>query len=284
MTTPAAPTPTETSSQTLGHLLAQRQRTGDTTVTFTAGEDWGQGRTLFGGLLSALSVAAMRDVFGSQWPLRALQTSFVGPVAFGRFEVKVHLLRQGKHVRQVQAHVVQTDEHGHEVTAGVLLAVFGNERDTSLPLLTLHQPPVEKAPAELPALPFIPGLTPNFTQYLDFRLAEGSYPFMGADSWNTRTHIQIKDATGVDTELLSIMLADAGPTPALAQLKAPSPSSSVSWALELRPVPDADPSAFWRMDKDALAAGAGYVNERTTLWTPDGQLAALGYQVVAVYG
>jgi len=26
------------------------------------------------------------------------------------------------------------------------------------------------------------------------------------------------------------------------------------------------------------------VNERTTLWTPDGQLAALGYQVVAVYG
>jgi hypothetical protein len=38
------------------------------------------------------------------------------------------------------------------------------------------------------------------------------------------------------------------------------------------------------MDKDALAAGAGYVNERTTLWTPDGQLAALGYQVVAVYG
>ena len=38
-----------------------------------------------------------------------------------------------------------------------------------------------------------------------------------------------------------------------------------------------------RMDKDALASGEGYVNEKTTLWTHDGQLAALGYQVVAVY-
>ena len=29
---------------------------------------------------------------------------------------------------------------------------------------------------------------------------------------------------------------------------------------------------------------AGYANEQGHLWTPDGQLAALGYQVVAVYG
>lgn len=280
MTNPAAPTPT----QTLGALLALRERTAPTIVTFTVGEDWGQGRTLFGGLLSALAVAAMRDVCGSDWPLRALQTSFVGPVAFGSFEVKVHLLRQGKHVRQVQAHVVQLDAQGQETFAGVLLAVFGNERESTLPMLTLHQAPVDKAPADLPALPFLPGLTPNFTQHLDFRLAEGAYPYTGSDVWNTRTHVQLKDAQGVDTELLSIILADAGPTPALAQLKKPSPASSVSWSLELRPVPDADVSAFWRMDKDALAAGQGYVNERTTLWTPDGRLAALGYQVVAVYG
>jgi len=87
----------------------------------------------------------------------------------------------------------------------------------------------------------------------------------------------------VDTELLSVILADAGPTPALAQLKGFAPASSVSWALELRPVPDAPVDAVWRMDKDALATGEGYVNERTLLWTPDGRLAGLGYQVVAVY-
>ena len=36
--------------------------------------------------------------------------------------------------------------------------------------------------------------------------------------------------------------------------------------------------------EEAVATGEGYVNEKTTLWTPEGQMAALGYQVVAVYG
>ncbi len=71
---------------------------------------------------------------------------------------------------------------------------------------------------------------------------------------------------------------------ALAQLKGFAPASSVSWALELRPVERPQDDAFWRMDKDALATGEGYVNEKTTLWTPEGEMAALGYQVVAVYG
>lgn len=273
-----------TTPQALGALLALRERTDKTTVSFTVGEDWGQGRTLFGGLLSALSVAAMRDVCGSDWPLRALQTSFVGPVAFGRFDVDVHLLRQGKHVRQVQAHVTQTDAQGSKAIAGVLLAVFGNERSTSLPTQSLNQAVAEKDADDSLQLPFLPGLTPNFTQHLSFKLSEGAFPFMGADVWNTKTHVQLKNSSDVDAELLTIILADAGPTPALSRLTQPSPASSVSWALELRPVPDADTAAFWRMDKDTLAAAEGYVNERTTLWTPDGRLAALGYQVVAVYG
>lgn len=83
---------------------------------------------------------------------------------------------------------------------------------------------------------------------------------------------------------MSVLLSDAGPTPALARLNRPAPASSVSWALELRPITDdVAHDGIWRMDKDALAVGEGYVNERTSLWTPSGQLAALGYQVVAVY-
>lgn len=266
----------------LGQLLARRQRE-DARVRFTVGEDWQQGRTLFGGLLSALAVQAMRDVCGANWPLRALQTSFVGPVMAGTFEVEVTLLRQGKHVRQVQGRIVQPDAEGTPATAAVLLAVFGGARDTKLPALTMSQPAVSKALEEATLLPFLPGLTPNFTQHLEARLAEGSFPFMGVDSWESRSHIRMKDTEGVDNELLTLILADAGPTPALAQVSGFAPASSVSWALELRPVPDADTAGHWRMDKDALATGEGYVNERTALWTPDGRLAGLGYQVVAVY-
>jgi len=263
-------------------LLSQREREG-TRISFAISEDWLQGRTTFGGALSVLAVQAMRDVCGTDWPLRALQTNFVGPVGVGQCHVDVTLLRQGKNIRQVQARVTQVDAQGHEHIGGVLLGVFGTARTSTLPSLMPERPPVSKSPEEAFKLPYVEGLTPQFTQQLDFRYAEGGLPFTGTDAWLSRTHVRLKDTTDVDAELQSVMLADAGPTPALAQLKGFAPASSVSWALELRPVTVTDVDGFWRMDKEALVVGEGYVNEKTTLWTPCGQLAALGYQVVAVY-
>lgn len=274
-TTPALPRPLRT-------LLSTRQRQGER-VTFELTDDWLQGRTTFGGALSALAVQAMRDVCGTDVPLRALQTNFVGPVGVGSCHIDVTLLRQGKNIRQVQARVTQADAHGVAQVGGVLLGVFGLGRASALPTLMPTRPPVATRPHEAPALPYIPGLTPQFTQHLDFRLAEGGLPFTGTDTWHSRTHVRLKDHTEVDAELLSVLLADAGPTPALAQLKGLASASSVSWALELRPVPLPAADGFWRMDKQAVVVAEGYVNETTQLWTPEGQLAALGYQVVAVY-
>lgn len=266
---------------TLGALLNQRQITASA-VSFHIGEDWQQGRTLFGGLLSALAVQAMRDICGTDWPLRALQTSFVGPVPAGHFEVQVHLLRQGKNIRQVKAQLVLNPGEQTEVAA-VFLGVFGAARASTLDTLRPAMPAHAKTVEASLQLPFMPGLTPNFTQHFDFHLADGAFPFMGADTWHSSTHIRLKAPDAIDTELLSVMLADAGPTPPLARLKAPAAASSVSWALELRSVPPVAPDAYWRMDKEAHVVDEGYVNETTRLWTPDGQIAALGYQVVAVY-
>lgn len=268
----------------LPDLLALRHREGQR-VHFQVPADWLQGRTTFGGLLSLLAVQAMRDVCGSDWPLRALQTNFVGPVNAGSFQADITLLRQGKNVRQVQCRITQIDEQGTEQVGGVLLGVFGTGRDSTLPALTPSQPVIDKSPEEAMLLPFIPGLTPDFTQHLEFRFGEGGLPFTGSADWLTRTYVRLRQARGIDAELMAVMLADAGPTPALSRLNRPAPASSVSWALELRPVSAEVPhDGIWRMDKEALAVGEGYVNERTHLWTPSGELAALGYQVVAVYG
>ena len=57
----------------------------------------------------------------------------------------------------------------------------------------------------------------------------------------------------------------------------------MSWALELRPIELQDRAGLWRLDQDTIVYGEGYANDRAHLWTPEGQLAALGYQVVAVY-
>ena len=267
----------------LAQLLQSRVQDGQR-VRFTVTPDWLQGRTTFGGLLSLLAVQAMRDVCGANWPLRALQTNFVGPVVAGHFYADIILLRQGKNIRQVQCHVTQEDADGNIQVGGVLLGVFGTGRDSTLPALMPQMPEVGKTVDEAMLLPFIPGLTPDFTQHLEFRFGEGGLPFTGAADWFSRTYLRLRQAQGIDAELMSVLLSDAGPTPALARLNRPAPASSVSWALELRPITDdVAHDGIWRMDKDALAVGEGYVNERTSLWTPSGQLAALGYQVVAVY-
>lgn len=267
----------------LAQLLDHREREGQR-VSFRVTEDWQQGRTMFGGLLSVLAVQAMRDVCGSDWPLRALQTNFVGPVSPGVVQIDVTLLRQGKNIRQVKAQILQADADGQEQIAGVLLGVFGSGRESALPALRPPQVAVENGIEDAFPWPFVPGMTPAFTQHLEFRHAEGGVPFTGDDVWHSRAYVRLIDHAGIDTELQAVLLADAGPTPALSQLKGFAPASSVSWALELRPVNIGQHDGHWRLDKDALATGEGYVNEKTTLWTPCGQLAALGYQVVAVYG
>lgn len=272
---------TPTLAHPLASLIEQRQLSADA-VQFNMGEDWLQGRTLFGGLSSALAVQAMRDICGNDWPLRALQTSFVGPVPAGTFSVRVQLLRQGKNIRQVQAQLMQ-GEGDAAVIAAVFLGVFGANRESSLDSLRPVMPAAAKSVEESLQLPFMPGLTPNFTQHFDFRLADGAFPFMGADVWSSSMHIRMHHPEGIDNELMAVILADAGPTPPLARLKAPAAASSVSWALELRAVPPVTSEAFWRMDKQANVVDDGYVNETTHLWTPDGRIAALGYQVVAVY-
>jgi acyl-CoA thioesterase len=272
---------------TLQQLLSTRRRVeapGEPPrIRFHVTPDWQQGRTTFGGLLSALVVQAMRDACGADWPLRALQTNFVGPVAPGDFDVEVHLLRQGKNIRQVQARVLQADANAQVQIGGVLIGVFGTARDSALPHLRPEHVPADKDIEASFKWPFVPNMTPAFTQHLDFRQAEGGLPFTGSREWHSRVYVRLHESEGVDSELQAVLLADAGPTPALAQLTGFAPASSVSWALELRPVEVSAADGFWRMDKDALATGDGYVNEKTTLWTPCGQMAALGYQVVAVY-
>lgn len=268
-------------------LLAARTVSGSR-VQARITEDWLQGRTTFGGLIAVLGVQAMRDIAGPAWPadvsLRALQTNFVGPVGVGQVDVDVTLLREGKNVRQVQATVSQGGQ-----LAAVLLGVFGAPRETSLPPLVPQRPAPLREADDLPALPFVPGLTPNFTQHIDFRWSDGALPFTGGQQWNSSIHMRLHgdelppELAHLD-ELLTVLLADAAPTPVLGRLQKMGPASSVSWALEVRPLPaGSTTTGWWRVDKEALAAADGYVNERALLWAPDGSLAAYGYQVVAVY-
>src|SRR5574337_1308389 len=87
----------------------------------------------------------MRDATGATRPadvvLRALQTSFIAPIGRGELRIAAHLLREGKHVRQVKAEVVQQGQ-----VCSVMLGVFAGGRESELALRRLQRPagrPVE---------------------------------------------------------------------------------------------------------------------------------------------
>lgn len=264
--------------------LIEGRRIAAGAVHFPVTEDWQQGRTCFGGLISTLAVVAMRDIAGAAWPadagLRGLQTCFVGPVSPGEVQIGVQLLRQGRNVCQVQAQALQ----GGQVAA-VLLGVFGAERPSSLQPRRPQRPPPRHEADALPPPPARPAQAPAFLQHFDMRWAEGPPPYSGGQGWSTCIHLRLAaDDAALSAELLTVLFADLPPTPAVGQLTRPSANSSVTWALELRPVDAGPPQGWWRADNESLMVDGGYVNHRSSLWAPGGQLAAYGSQVVAVFG
>ena len=267
----------------LSRLLAERRGLptdpdgpGEGRVVFEVSRDWLQGRTCFGGLIAVLGVQAMRDIAGPDWPaevsLRALQTNFVGPVGEGEVEVQVQRLREGRTLRQVQATLRQSGE-----VAAVMLGVFGHDRASALQPVSPLAPPASHGPESLPAHRHRPGLSPEFLRHFDLRWDHGPQPGSGGSGLHSRIHMRLLDAVSPSPELVTVLLADTSPTPATGQLARKVPSSSVTWALELRPLRGTSPEAgWWRADNESIAVGGGLVNHAARLWAPSGELAALG--------
>ena len=265
--------------------LAAQRISVDGATRFHVTDDWLQGRTCYGGLISALAVVAMRDCAAEAWPagvgLRALQTCFVGPVGPGEVDIRATALRQGRNICQVQAQVLQQGQ-----VAAALLGVFGADRQSSLRARLPQRPPPHHEADALPAPPPRPHGAPPFLAHFDMRWAEGAVPFSGRSGQTSSIHMRLnpEEATSVPVEQQIVLLADLSPTPVIGELAQPSANSSVTWELQLRPVDPGPPEGWWRADNESLMVDGGYVNQSARLWAPGGQLAAYGYQVVAVFG
>lgn len=268
------------------HEILAARRVEGACLRFEVPADWQQGRTAYGGLASALAVQAMHDVAGAAWPpevrLRALQTNFIGPVAPGAAAIAVEVLREGKSVRQVLARLTT----GKGEIAGIWVGVYGSPRSTTVDTLMPSAKALRWAPGEAPTRPFTPGQMPDLLSHFEVGWAAGAPPFSGGTGWETSLYLRlVRDrADLIDTDVLTVLLADLPPTPAISRLTRPAPASSVCWALELLPL--AAPvaaDAWWRIDTQTRSAADGYANHSSTLWAPDGTPAAFGHQVVAVY-
>ena len=71
------------------------KRLGNGEWELTAGPDWAQGRTLFGGLVGAAVAEAMTDLVPTDLSLRTLSISFAGPISPGSAQINTHLDKTG---------------------------------------------------------------------------------------------------------------------------------------------------------------------------------------------
>lgn len=242
--------------------------------------DWAQGRTLFGGVVAGLALRAAQDAAPPDRRARSVLVSFLRPVLLpGEVAVAARVERAGRAVTQVHAEVLQ----GGEVAA-VAQVALGAPRPSRVAVP--GPPPPEGLPPEsLVALPYLPGVTPVFTQHYQYRWASGAFPFSSGDTARFDGWARPAVPEPVDAPAL-LGLLDAWPAPILALLDRPTPASTVSWMVNL----DADPppggwpgDAWWRFAADTVAAGDGYATVDARLWTADGRLVATSRQLVAEF-
>lgn len=244
--------------------------------TASISEDWMQGRSAFGGIQAALALRAMRTLVPTETPLRSLQVTFVSPIPAGPVHIAAKVLRQGKSVTQVEAHLMDGD-----ATACVVIGVFGAARESVLHVMP-SQPSVE-AMAKPHVLRYVPGILPQFTQHFDARWLQGDIPFSGSSKTAQVVEIALKD-DGVADEAQVIAFADFIPPVALSMLRQPAPGSSLTWMLELFADSRGLPLNNWRIDAQLQAAQDGYTSQQVMLWGPDGQPIALSRQSMVVFG
>jgi len=243
--------------------------------------DWGQGRTTFGGISAALSLARIQRL-SSIPTLRSLAVNFCGPLLTATpFSLSEQVIRQGNSVSHIQGDVIQDEQVCSRISA-----CFGIARNSDIQ--------VDAPSADLPepgsgqALPFIKGLTPDFTQHIDFRYCEGGMPYTNSPNNHLKGWMRFRDSEGLMTDPHLVALTDAWPPTLLQKMKSFGPCATVSWNMEIirSPAASAEPlpanSWLW-YEAEIRQAHDGYGHTEARVCAPDGTLLALSRQLVVVY-
>lgn len=239
---------------------------------------WTQGRANYGGLVAALLYARMAGVLGAARALRSATVSFVGPVATGPATVTARVLREGKSVVQMEAHLEQDGQ-----VMAAMLASFGAARESAL-AVDEAPAPLFPAPDACAAWPDIPGLTPEFARHFDFRQAQGGAPFTGSAKGEMGGWMRLKDARdGLDYADL-FLLIDAWPPAVLPMVRGVAPGSTMCWTLEPIRLPAGKTGRDWWQylaTTDYFHDGYGHCGAR--IWDDEGRLVAISRQTVVVF-
>jgi acyl-CoA thioesterase len=242
----------------------------------TVGDDWLQGRTVYGGLAAALCTETALREFADLPPLRSAQFAFIGP-ASGPLQLRPSLLRKGKST--VFAGVDLIGEAGLATRATLC---FGAARPSAFAHTELGslQP---KAPDQCPD--FFRGAPPTlrFLQHIEGRHVAGALPFSG--SADPQMTLWLRHRGAIAPSLVALLaLADAPPPAASVMSRAPAPISTMTWSIDMLTDDLSTDDGWWLIRNVAEQIGDGYSSQAMTLWNASGRPIMASRQNVAVFG
>jgi len=258
------------------HLMSSITKAGDA-WTVSVSDDWLQGRTVYGGLASALCMQAALNEFGDLPPLRSAQIAFIGP-ASGQLQLRPSILRRGK-----STVFASVDLIGDAGLATRATFCFGAARESAFAHVAIGTPEL-KAPEACPD--FFKHAPPalSFVQHLEGRFVSGSLPFSGSEDPQMMLWLRHREQ-GIPPSLVPLLaLADAPPPAASARSRAPSPISTMTWSIDMLTDMITTDDGWWLIHNVAEQIADGYSSQAMTLWNRNGQPIMASRQNVAVFG
>jgi len=236
-------------------------------------EDWGQGRTLYGGITLALAAHAARLAYPDLPPLRSAQAAFTGPAA-GELAIKPVKIAAGK-----SSAFVGVDIAGENGTALRATFCYGLARQSAFAHSGLAAP---QAPAPDACPNFFRALAPKFTSQFEGRLAGKADMLSGSAEPDLLVWIRHRDAEVAQSDAGLIALADALPPAAMLMFTEMSPISTATWAMEF--LTDAYANGGWHLLRtQAEHVGEGYSSQHMNVWDETGRPLMVGRQLVTIY-
>lgn len=263
-------------TESLSHLLAAFRSEG-AGLTTDVPETWMQGRTAYGGVTSALMLAATERLHTDLPPIRSALVNFTGPVSEPPL-ITTELMRQGRNVTTIATRAETAGKPAATATFS-----FGLSRESHVRL----DHPAPDAPTPEDCDPFIPefarALAPAFHIHFDFRLIAGDRPFSGADQGYVRAWVRHADRAARDGAAALLCIADILPPAIYPMLTKRGPNSSMTWICNFLDDDLTTDDGWWQIETNLTAARDGYSSQVMRAWNTRGELVIDGMQAVAVF-
>ena len=265
---------TENAPSALDTLLATVTPS-DGGATAYIDEGWMQGRTAYGGISSAVALAAVKQLHPTDVPLRYAQISFVGPVG-GDCTVNTRILRQSNSSLFVDAGVSGEAGFG---TAAVFAFSPDRESHVDHNLLTMRDVP---RPETLEPVPDHKA-RPAFARHFDMRPTSGPRFPSRTDTAEYLTWVRFVEEPACDPSVALLAMGDALPPAAMALFKQFGPISSMNWTVNMLTAKPETEDGWWLLSAKSSYARNGVSAQDMIIWNSAGEPVAAGCQAVAIY-